>query len=102
MGAKKGYICRPGQRLPNLVLDDGSRLYDRVGRERHTWICVNSTMPSEQTGDRCIGVTLAKEQASVPAISEDVIARPQAVLVRPDLFVAAVGESLEDLEDDVK
>jgi len=97
----KSYICYPGQRLPNLVLEDGSKLYKQVDRARYTWICVNLTKPAA-TADRCVHVVPAKAQTSVPAISEKTLAKPQVILVRPDLFVAAVDDTYEKLEATVK
>lgn len=97
----KSYICYPGQRLPNLVLDDGSKLYKQVDRVRYTWICVNITK-STDTADRCVHVIPAKAQTSVPAISETTLAKTQVILVRPDLFVAAVDDTYEELEATIK
>mmetsp|Transcript_36770 Transcript_36770/g.68153 ORF Transcript_36770/g.68153 Transcript_36770/m.68153 type:complete len:535 (+) Transcript_36770:115-1719(+) len=99
--SSKSYICQPGQRLPNLVLEDGSKLYKQIDRVRHTWICINVMEPTDAV-ERCIRVTPAKEQTSVPAISKETLASPQAILVRPDLFVAAVDDSFEKLESAVK
>jgi len=97
----KRFICHPGQRLPNLTLDDGSKLYKKVDRVRYTWICVNLSTPLD-AADRCIRITPAKEQTSIPAISEETLTRAQAILVRPDLFVAAVDDSFEKLSATVK
>ena len=93
----KSYICRPGQHLPNLVLDDGTKLYKQVDPARHTWICFNSATHPDKM-DHCIHVTPGKEQTSVPAIPEETLAKPQVILVCPDLFVAAVDDSFDELE----
>lgn len=98
------YICYPGQRLPNLMIDNGSRLYKQVGRVRYTYVCVNLKNPPA-TSDNCIHISPLKEQTSIPAISADTLASPQTILVRPDLYVAAVElghDSFEKLEAAVK
>lgn len=100
----KDYICHPGQRLPNLIIENGSRLYKQVDRVRYTYICVNLTNPPA-TADNCIHIAPQKEQISIPAISGETLASPQTILVRPDLYVAAVElghDSFEKLEAAVK
>jgi hypothetical protein len=93
------FIGCPGHRMPNILLEDGSKLYKQIDRVRYTWISINVATPSA-TPDRHIYITpaQAKEQTSVPTISDDTLAKPQAILVRPDLFVAAVNDSFAELE----
>lgn len=99
----KNFIAQPGHRVPNIVLEDGSKLYKQIDRVHHTWICINIQAPPT-TSDHHIYITPSKqkEQTSVPAISDETLARPQAILVRPDLFVAAVDDSVEALHVAVK
>merc|ERR1712224_978882 len=35
------YICVPGQRLPNIRLEDGSHLYSHIDRTKFTWVVLN-------------------------------------------------------------
>lgn len=118
------YICAPGQRLPNIRLEDGSHLLSHIDRVRHTWVFLNEAkgtdeptaeggtppppsalaMLSFMRGAKVVHVVASKfgEQVSVPAISEIAYKAPQVLLVRPDQFVAGIGESIEPLVDDLK
>lgn len=37
----ESYICSPGQRLPNIQLEDGSKLFSHIDRVTHTWVFLN-------------------------------------------------------------
>merc|ERR1712110_688933 len=90
-----------------LVVWSVQELHLQIDRVRYTWICVNLTKKeadTSTTGCRCcvVHVTPAKAQTSVPAISETILAKTQVILVRPDLFVAAVDDTYEKLEAAIK
>jgi len=90
-----------GHRLPNPLLGDGERLYDRIPNSGFSWVvCVNGT---EQPN-----IAAAKLDADAPrwrgrpviVLNESDLAEPdtsvrsgRAVLVRPDRYIAAVGPS---------
>merc|ERR1712232_276723 len=73
---KRVFIARPGQRVPNIRLDDGTRLYSLLDRSRHTWLYLNS--PSDSVYKTEAAADSANEvkgkpaenslQASVPSI----------------------------------
>jgi len=90
-------LTYPGHRLPNLILADGTRLYKLVDRTRYTWVYCNMEAPEgeDENGQNCIYVTPAMEQTSVPEIAQSVLKTPQVILVRPDLFVAAVDATTD-------
>lgn len=96
---KKG-ITSPGQRLPNIRLNDGSYLHFHIDRERHTWVFLN-TKPTKATsiGGKMVHATPAKfeAQVSVPVIAKNSFAVPQVLLVRPDQFVAGVASTQQEL-----
>jgi len=107
------YICSPGQRLPNILLQDGSKLHSHIDRVYHTWVILNSSNDNNDFDDeaseaasipasweaKIIRVVAAdgELQISVPVISHNAYAAPQVILVRPDQFVAAVGTSPESI-----
>merc|ERR1712013_43379 len=95
------YVCSPGQRLPNILLEDGSKLYSRVDRTRFTWVVLNhhtDAFPVEE-GFVEVVAAIADEQVSDPPIPAAAYAAPQVLLVRPDQFVAGVGPSIQGLKD---
>lgn len=91
------FICRPGQRLPNLFLDDGSKLHSKVDRTRHTLVFLN-TKASTSSNLKTVSVVAALEQHSIPLISRKCLTRPQILLVRPDLFVSAIDDNEDVLQ----
>ena len=96
--SKKSYICSPGQRLPNICLNDGSRMHSHIDRIHHTWVYLNK--PSALTRisyQKVVNVFASNEQTSIPLISQEGCSCEQVILVRPDLFVAGIGRSREDL-----
>jgi 2-polyprenyl-6-methoxyphenol hydroxylase-like FAD-dependent oxidoreductase len=115
------YICSPGQRLPNIRLEDDSHLLSHIDRVRHTWVFLNETgKPATEDGTAPPPSALAMlsltrsakvvhvmassfaQQVSVPAIPEAAYKAQQVILVRPDQFVAGVGTSIEQLVDELK
>jgi len=101
------YICSPGQRLPNIRLDDGSHLYSHVDRTRHTWVILNNDTleaPVSLCGAKVARVKASEfeTQVSVPAISETAYAASQVLLVRPDQFVAGVASDTETLMEELR
>lgn len=115
------YICSPGQRLPNIRLEDDSHLLSHIDRVRHTWVFLNETgkpttedgtapppsalaMLSSTRGAKVVHAvaSIFAEQVSVPAIPEAAYKAQQVILVRPDQFVAGVGTSIEQLVDELK
>jgi len=94
------FICKPGERLPNLRLKDGSLLHSHVDRVRHTWIFLNmEALSSSLGGMTAISVIPVdeKEQTSAPVISQSTLMRPQVLLVRPDLWVAGCDKTDQNL-----
>lgn len=100
---KKNYICQPGERLPNLKLSTGLKLHELVDRRRHTVLLLNLDAPQRSPGKDTMNmvgsVTPADtfQQVSEPPISGAALTTPQVVLVRPDLYVAAVGATMDEL-----
>lgn len=113
------YICSAGTRLPNIYLDDGSKLYSHIDRVHHTWVILNNSNGSDNDDSdedskavpipasweaKVLRVSAAgvEQQVSFPVLSEKAYAAPQVLLVRPDQFVAGVGSSLEHLLDELR
>merc|ERR1712176_1025445 len=112
------YICSPGQRLPNIRLEDDSHLLSHIDRVQHTWVFLNETdqqggaapppsalaMLSIMRGAKVVHVVASsfEDQVSMPAISKTAYEAQQVLLIRPDQFVAAVGTSIEPLVDELK
>ena len=106
---KKRCIVSPGHRVPNIRLEDGSRLHSHIDRIRHTWVFLNSTGSSstpsqEASGAKVVSVIPSKigDQVSVPKISKSAFEAQQVLLVRPDQFVAAVGDTQEQMLEQLK
>jgi len=107
---KRVFIARPGQRVPNIRLDDGTRLYSLLDRSRHTWLYLNS--PSDSVYKTEAAADSANEvkgkpaenslQASVPSIPVKALTAQQVLLIRPDQFVAGVDETKEELLNQLK
>merc|ERR1712232_595669 len=106
--AARAFVARPGQRVPNIRLDDGTRLYSHLDRSRHTWLYLNSrSTPVYKTEvDTSISVKVKPAenslQTSVPSIPIEALAAQQVLLIRPDQFVAGVGETKEELLNELK
>jgi len=113
---RESFIVAPGKRLPNLTLDDGTRLYSKIDRVRHTWVLVNYDDEDDESAQHINVLTSqqpvvrvkpagAQQQKSVPCIDDSTLSKRQAVLVRPDLYVAAVdvavGPLLNRLRDEI-
>ena len=102
----KTYICIPGQRLPNIRLDDGSHLHSHIDRIRHTWVFLNKagseSLPNSYSKVANVIPATFDAQVSVPLILEKTYGAQQVLLVRPDQFVAGVGETQEELLDELK
>jgi len=102
--SKTPCVVQPGQRLPNILLEDGSHLYSHIDRVRHTWVFLNFSESSpvlslEASGARVVILNPAKigDQVSVPSISNKAFTAQQVLFVRPDQFVAGVGASHEEI-----
>lgn len=104
----KTFICEPGQRLPNIRLEDGSHLHSHIDGTHHTWVHLNnnnnnnpSTSNKTGTADTKSAVYVIpsgnEKQVTVPSILSKTLAAQQVILVRPDQFVAGVGETKQDL-----
>lgn len=102
------FICSGGQRLPNIQLDDGSKLHSHIDRVRHTWVILNKDSDEEESEEASIPTSWeskivhaaaadAEKQTSFPLISQNSYSAPQVILVRPDQFVAGVGDSPESI-----
>jgi hypothetical protein len=102
--ASKNRYIDPGQRLPNILLEDGSNLHSHIDRVHHTWVFLNHSPELSGSEGHMAYVSAAKfkEQVSVPVISEEAYAAKQVILVRPDQFVAGVDQTREALWDELK
>eukprot|EP00532_Pseudo-nitzschia_australis_P010321 CAMPEP_0168241752 /NCGR_PEP_ID=MMETSP0140_2-20121125/22970_1 /TAXON_ID=44445 /ORGANISM="Pseudo-nitzschia australis, Strain 10249 10 AB" /LENGTH=236 /DNA_ID=CAMNT_0008176639 /DNA_START=1 /DNA_END=711 /DNA_ORIENTATION=- len=105
----KRCIVSPGQRVPNIRLEDGSRLHSHIDRVRHTWVFLNSAESSstpalEASGAKVVSLIPSKigDQVSVPKISKRAFVAQQVLLVRPDQFVAAVKDTQEQILEQLK
>jgi len=107
------YICTPGQRIPNIRLEDGSHLHSHIDRVHHTWVILNysddelaaeASSPLKSLEATVVRVLAADEayQVSVPVISKKAYEASQVLLVRPDTFVAGVGANAQVLLDELK
>jgi 2-polyprenyl-6-methoxyphenol hydroxylase-like FAD-dependent oxidoreductase len=107
------YVCSPGQRMPNIRLEDGSHLHSHIDRVKHTWVILNNNHNDSDKVEAPLAfsskakivrasVSGFENQVSVPVISKKAYAAPQVLLVRPDQFVAGVGASTEALLDELK
>lgn len=101
---KKPCIVSPGQRVPNIRLEDGSNLHSHIDRVQHTWVFLNpheslSSRSPNVIGTKVVFLVPAKseEQVSVPKITEKALTAQQILLVRPDQFVAGVGRTQEEM-----
>jgi 2-polyprenyl-6-methoxyphenol hydroxylase-like FAD-dependent oxidoreductase len=102
---KKGtFICVPGQRLPNIRLDDDSHLHSHIDRARYTWLFLNTNAMKSSGSWKIVQAIPAPidRQLSIPSIPEKTLASQQVLLVRPDQFVAAVGDSQVDIMKELK
>lgn len=106
--SSKPFLCLAGERLPNVLLDNDSKLHQLVDRKRHTWVFLNLPVDKSANhdepgkngdGSTTVHATLAPfaKQTSVPILSEVAVTAPQVLLVRPDLFVAGVAATQEEL-----
>jgi hypothetical protein len=105
--ASKNIICSPGQRLPNIRLSDGTHLHSHIDRVNHTWVFLNdasgaSVSDGQVSYQKIVHVTASAKQVSVPIISKQALTAQQVILVRPDLFVAGIGETRQELLDGLK
>ena len=94
------FVCKPGERLPNLRLEDGSLLHSHVDRVHHTWIYLNTEAPNSALGGAkvvCVVPMDEKDQTSVPSIPQSTLKQCQVVLVRPDVWVAGVAQDAQSL-----
>jgi len=102
------YICSPGERLPNIQLEDGSKLFSRINRGKYTWVILNHVCDKDEEASDAASLLASWQativrvsaadfdrQVSFPTISRKAYAAPQVLLVRPDEFVAGVGPTLE-------
>jgi NADPH-dependent dioxygenase len=101
---KATFICDPGQRLPNIRLDDDSHLHSHIDRVRYTWLFLNTNTTKSSGSWKVVQAIPAPsdKQVSIPSISEKTLAAQQVLLVRPDQFLAAVGDSQEDILKELK
>lgn len=96
--SKKTCICSPGQRLPNICLNDGSRMHSHIDRIHHTWVYLNKPSALAQVShQKVVNLSASDKQTSIPLISKEACSGEQVILVRPDLFVAGIGRNREEL-----
>lgn len=106
------FICSGGQRVPNIQLEDGSKLHSHIDRVRHTWVILNKNNISDRDDNESDASSIpnsweskivnvvaadAEKQISVPLISRKSYTAPQVILVRPDQFVAGVGATPDSI-----
>ena len=92
------FLCRPGQRIPNFVLSDGTFMHQKIDKMRHTWVFINHDYLPEAfalDGDGLPWVCACLRELPAPSSlhASARSCRPQVILVRPDLFVAGAEES---------
>lgn len=105
-GRRLDFVCKPGDRLPNLR--KGSfQLYDAVDRSRHFWVLINPDENNRDTSAGKGGLKVVKidsisveDQVSPPVIQQRALQATQAILVRPDLYVAGIGKSMDSIWDE--
>lgn len=90
----------PGQRLPNPRFRNGSRLFEQIRGTGYSWVVFDNgdDISHDPEAARWRGlpvVFLAPEDFMDP---QEVPNTTRVVLVRPDLYVAAVGPDPESLE----
>lgn len=94
-----------GRRLPNPELRDGGRLYDRLHPAGYNWVVLGGTSGAGASESGAIdpeapgwmGLPVVAVPDSDLAQQERPFRRHQTVLVRPDLYIAAVGSDPESL-----
>jgi hypothetical protein len=87
---------RPGKRLPNLILADGSRLYEHIHRGRFTRLMLNGVGNNNNNNNNnknepMVSVEVSRDQDQIPSIPRSILEAPHKLLVRPDLHIGAYG-----------
>ena len=103
------FICSPGQRLPNIRLNDGSHLHSHIDRIHHTIVILNDddaggSLPLSSFSSKVVDLATGgfEKQVSAPSISKEQYFAKQVLFIRPDLFVAGVGTNWEKMMDGLK
>jgi 2-polyprenyl-6-methoxyphenol hydroxylase-like FAD-dependent oxidoreductase len=91
---------RSGQRLPNPELRSGGRLFDRIRWAGYGWVVFERGIGTPRDPDAGYWqglpvVFLSHEELEEPT---EVLRENRVVLVRPDQYVAAVGDTPESLQ----
>lgn len=101
-GCSNKSILSPGSRLPNFTTCYGEKIYDIVDRSRHSWLILN--MERAKNGQQTIERkqnNISEGPGKLPLFDVTVkelqnigIIVPYCLLIRPDLFIATVGEDI--------
>jgi NADPH-dependent dioxygenase len=104
-------ICEPGNRLPNLVtVDNDNKLHNIVSRLKHSWVLLepedSSRSNSEHQKEGLGGlpffqVGIKNEQYNGRIIQKALQKKQHCILVRPDLYVMAVGSSMNNIWEEI-
>lgn len=75
-------------------------MYNEVDRSRHFWVLINSDENTTSVGKGGLKVIEIhsishEDQVSPPVISQRALKATQAILVRPDLYVAGIEKSMD-------
>lgn len=79
-------------------------MYDHIDRNgHHFWVVLSPdpTVPANTVDDakikrlKTIEVRLAADQCQPPKIPVTILKEPQSILVRPDLYVASIGRTVD-------
>lgn len=92
---------KPGSRVPNFIMSNGEKVYDHIGRLRHTWLVIHNDTNATLETSQSIQTSTSTGPGKIPLIN--ITARhemkiPQCVLlVRPDLYIAAIGDDIDEM-----
>lgn len=96
--SQKYYLCKNGERMPNLKTTKGEPLYHCIDRTRHSFVMVHSSLSTVDDYE----IFMEDEGPGGLSLLHIVVPskkklKSHAILVRPDLYVAVVGDTLSDI-----
>jgi len=95
---KNYYLCKSGERMPNLPTANGQLLYHCIDRTRHSFVTIHS---SSCTNDNDKFILKDKGPGGLNLlhikVSNNETSKSHAILIRPDLYVAAVGDTMSEI-----
>eukprot|EP01083_Nonionella_stella_P131839 400790_1 len=97
----KKVSLKPGSRLPNFTTCDRGKIYDIVDRSRHSWLILSTDNNQalnelKQNGKSEGPGELPLFVAPLDDPQFDTML-PRCLLIRPDMFIAAVGEDVHTI-----